>query len=235
MIRGALALFLLSACGSDPDAQPVPFRVTPERGDLLYVWIDSQGFFRDSQRVDGIAPDRRALVRVEALGLDPARRAPPDVVYLVDLSALGADGSYPVRTAPRTEFEALGRQAPVLAEGPVDPMPGRTLSDPVPQATALPGATAGPPGATAAPGPFPRVVVYGADWCGPCHQAEAYLRRRGIPFVHRDVDRDPGARRDMQAAMSRAGRSPGPIPVIDVGGRIIVGFDAGAIERALRG
>jgi glutaredoxin len=202
--------------------------VTRERGDLLYVWIDSQGFFRDAQKIDDIAPDRRATVRVEPLALDPARRAPPDEVYLADLSKVGPDGSYAVRTAPRAEFDAMGRQAPTtVAVGPdsAAPAPPAPTAPPVaPPSTTAPAA---PPSATAP------VVIYGAEWCGACHQAQAFLRSRGVPFVERDIDRDPSAVRDMQAAMARIGRPPGPIPVIEVGGQVIVGFDAGAIERAL--
>ena len=44
----------------------------------------------------------------------------------------------------------------------------------------------------------PPVIIYGAEWCGPCHQAAAYLRQRGIQFVEKDIvalqgheDRDP--------------------------------------------
>src|SRR5262245_17497443 len=104
-----LASLGLVACGSGSGEAPkIPFRVTKERGDLLYVWIDSQGAFRDAQRIDDIAVDRRAVVRVEPLGLDPSRRAPPDLVYLADLQAVGPDGSYPVHVAPRAEFEAQG-------------------------------------------------------------------------------------------------------------------------------
>ena len=237
----AVSLLVAAACGHEPAAERVPFRVTRDRGDLLYVWIDGQGFFRDAQKIDDVAPDRRGTVRVEPLGLDPSRRAPPDQVYVADLRAVGPDGSYPVRVAPRAEFDAMGRQAPVAAAGPGTA--GGAGAGPGAGVGAGPGAGTGGgtgPGAgggagagTAGPQPTARVVIYGAEWCGACHQAQAYLRRRGVPFVERDIDRDPSAVRDMQAAMARIGRRPGPIPVIEVGGQVLVGFDAGAIERAL--
>lgn len=229
--RLTLLSILAVACGQEAAAPSIPFRVTRERGDLLYVWVDAQGVFRDAQRVDDIAADRRRTVRVEPLGLDPARRAPPDLVYLVDLSAVGPDGSYPVRTAPRTEFEALGRTAPATPEVVAGTDPHTAAAPPTgPEPGTAAGTGPGPATATAG---APRVVIYGAEWCGACHQAQAYLRRRGVPFVDRDVDRDPAARRAMQAALARVGRRPGAIPVIEVGDQVLVGFDAGAIERAL--
>lgn len=78
------------------------------------------------------------------------------------------------------------------------------------------------------------VVIYGAEWCGACHEAQAFLRARGIAFVERDIERDPGAREDMQRAASAAGIPTGSIPIIDFRGTIIRGFDREALERAIR-
>lgn len=77
------------------------------------------------------------------------------------------------------------------------------------------------------------VVIYGASWCGACRSAAAFLRERGVAFVERDVEREPGAREAMQEAAEAAGVRPSGIPVIDFGGRIIQGFDRGALERAI--
>lgn len=78
------------------------------------------------------------------------------------------------------------------------------------------------------------VIVFGASWCGACRETEAYLRERGVAFVERDIERDPGAREDMQQRAARAGISPRGIPVTDFRGRIIQGFDRGALDRAIR-
>ena len=32
------------------------------------------------------------------------------------------------------------------------------------------------------------VIIYGADWCKPCHQAEDYLRSKGVRVVKKDVE-----------------------------------------------
>ncbi|GAB4210768.1 MAG: hypothetical protein OHK0013_31820 [Sandaracinaceae bacterium] len=78
------------------------------------------------------------------------------------------------------------------------------------------------------------VIVFGASWCGACRQAEAYLRERGVPFVEHDIEEDPAARQDMIRRARAAGIQPDGIPIIDVRGRVLQGFDPAAIDRALR-
>jgi glutaredoxin len=80
------------------------------------------------------------------------------------------------------------------------------------------------------------VVIYGADWCEPCHIAAAYLERRGIPFVEFDVDRDEAARRAMLATLESAGiAGRDTLPVIDVRGTVMTGFNPCVVEAAWAG
>jgi glutaredoxin len=77
------------------------------------------------------------------------------------------------------------------------------------------------------------IIVFGASWCGACRQAEGHLRARGVAFEERDIETDPGARQDMIRRARAAGITPNGIPVIDIRGRVLQGFDAQAIDRAL--
>jgi glutaredoxin len=79
------------------------------------------------------------------------------------------------------------------------------------------------------------VIVYGASWCGACHEAVAYLKRRRVPVVEKDIEQDPAAEREMQTKLARAGIHGGSIPVIDVKGKILIGFEPHALEAAVRG
>jgi glutaredoxin len=79
------------------------------------------------------------------------------------------------------------------------------------------------------------VIVYGASWCGACHQAVAYLKRRKVPFVEKDIEQDPAAENEMRSKLARAGVHGGSIPVIDVKGKILVGFEPNALEAAVVG
>ncbi|HWL84840.1 MAG TPA: glutaredoxin domain-containing protein, partial [Polyangiaceae bacterium] len=77
------------------------------------------------------------------------------------------------------------------------------------------------------------VIIYGAEWCGACHQAAAYLRAKGIPYVEKDIEADHGAAREMQTKLAKAGLNGGSIPVLDVRGKVMVGFNPHVVDEAL--
>ncbi len=74
----------------------------------------------------------------------------------------------------------------------------------------------------------PRVIVFSTPTCGFCNQAKSYFRQKGIKFTDIDVTRDQAAARDMVRRSGQMG-----VPVIDIGGRIIVGFDRPKINQLL--
>ena len=219
-IAVALALHLLG-CAEDGDhlaeiaaeGEPVepPFEVRGEAEGLLLVWFDEEGLHTASRRSD-IPEEHRSAVRVDDLELAPEERLDPELVYVADLRRPAAGGSYAVRRMRRAAFDAqveraAHREAEVARVAPVEPPSGGAASS--------------------------DVVIYGASWCGACRAAAAFFRERGIEFVERDVEREPGAREAMQRAARAAGVSPSGIPVIDFRGRVIQGFDRGALERAI--
>jgi glutaredoxin-like YruB-family protein len=74
----------------------------------------------------------------------------------------------------------------------------------------------------------PRVILFTTPSCSYCRTAKSYLRQRGIQFKDVDVSRDAAAARDMV----RRSRQQG-VPVIDIGGKIVVGFDRPKIDKLL--
>ncbi len=76
--------------------------------------------------------------------------------------------------------------------------------------------------------PQPRVIVFSTPSCTFCNITKKYFREKGIRFRDVDVSRDPAAARDM---IRRSGQQG--VPVIDIGGRIVVGFDRAKIDRYL--
>jgi len=58
--------------------------------------------------------------------------------------------------------------------------------------------------------------------------AKKYLREQGIRFKDVDVSRDQAAARDM---VKRSGQQG--VPVLDIGGKIVVGFDRPKIDKYL--
>jgi len=76
--------------------------------------------------------------------------------------------------------------------------------------------------------PQPKVIIFTTPTCSFCNAAKRYFRERGIKFRDVDVSRDPAAARDM---VRRSGQSG--VPVIDIGGKIVVGFDRVKIDQYL--
>ena len=72
------------------------------------------------------------------------------------------------------------------------------------------------------------ITVYSATWCGFCHAAKAYFDKLGIKYTDKDVESDP---QYMMEAVTKSGQRG--IPVIDIDGKIIIGFDRPAIDSAL--
>jgi glutaredoxin 3 len=73
------------------------------------------------------------------------------------------------------------------------------------------------------------VTIYTTPSCGFCTKAKTYFRSHHIPFTEHDVARDQRRAEEMVRKSGQMG-----VPVIDIHGRIIVGFNQPEIERALR-
>jgi glutaredoxin 3 len=72
------------------------------------------------------------------------------------------------------------------------------------------------------------VVVYSTPTCPYCHQVKRYLSERGVPYVDKDVASDLQARDEMVKKSGQLG-----VPVIEVGGSLIIGFNRPRLEEAL--
>ncbi|MCC6337131.1 MAG: NrdH-redoxin [Myxococcales bacterium] len=77
------------------------------------------------------------------------------------------------------------------------------------------------------------VVLYATSWCGYCRQAREYFKKKGVKYVEKDLEKDEGAAEELATKASAAGVRPQGVPVIDVKGKLILGFDRPALEEAL--
>ena len=81
---------------------------------------------------------------------------------------------------------------------------------------------------TAPPGP-PTVTIYTMSTCPYCRSAMRYMDKIGQPYTNRDVERDPDAYEDyLDKTGGRAG-----VPVIDVDGKILQGWDRDRLDALL--
>jgi glutaredoxin len=137
---------------------------------------------------------------------------------VADLRNAGPGGNYPVRIMKRADFEALA-VARRQENGP-------TLASASPDKVAAADA-----GAVASA--RPAAIIYGASWCGACHQAAAYLKQKKVPYVEKDIEADNGAAAEMQGKLAKIGQRGGSIPVLDIRGRVMVGFNPHEVDDAL--
>ena len=72
------------------------------------------------------------------------------------------------------------------------------------------------------------VKVYSTEHCPWCHRAKEYLKEKGIAFEDIRVDEDQKAAEEMVEKSGQMG-----VPVLDINGEIIVGFNKPAIDAAL--
>ncbi|WP_283181577.1 glutaredoxin family protein [Pseudomonas svalbardensis] len=72
------------------------------------------------------------------------------------------------------------------------------------------------------------VVLYATEWCGYCKLTQRFLDQKGIPYKEFDIEKDATARKAYEAL------GGGGIPIIDVNGTLIRGYDPDAILAALK-
>jgi glutaredoxin len=230
LLAGLLACAFVTGCKHKSDATTEAAADVPVVNDktegLQLTWIDEKGEFHIEQRVADVPEAGRQAVRVRLL--DPSKDVPTDDrLFLADLRQPGPDGNYPVRSAPRAEFENLAvTRRSKSGTATLEPKAAASVAS-APSA----GKSAGSNGSDLVD--RPAVIIYGASWCGPCHQAAAYLKKRGVEFVEHDIEQDSSAAHEMHAKLAKAGMRGGSIPVLDVRGKIMVGFDQRAVDQAL--
>lgn len=209
-------------------ASPVaaPIELTDATANVILTWIDDEGDFHVVENVAEVPEANRAQVRVVITTQDPGSA---QTVYVADLRTKDGQGRYPVVTMDRLQWNELGaakRKVRMEALAPsVAPQAPETGND----------GSLGSGDVNPGDGRI-RAVVYGADWCKPCHDAEALLKKLGVEVVKKDIEESRAAQAEMQQKLAKAGRAGASIPVIDVNGQLFVGFEprtlTAAVERA---
>ena len=193
---------------------------------LLFTYVEPKGSFATTDKADDIPQNARRLVRV----VDPARPSGDQQngtqVYVVDLGELLGSGKATARGLSREAFEtgALAQLPPgesSLMAGPHGP----PLAD-APIGGGVDGGALGAVGSAV-------VILYGTPWCGACKAAKQYLAGKHIPYAYKDIESDPAAARELQAKASKMGIPTDRVPILDVRGRLLLGFDRARLDAML--
>jgi glutaredoxin-like YruB-family protein len=73
------------------------------------------------------------------------------------------------------------------------------------------------------------VTVYTTPSCSFCTKVKKYLKENRITFKEHNIQKDQRKAEEMVKKSGQMG-----VPVLDVHGKIIVGFDVPKIEKALK-
>ncbi len=187
--------------------------VDDQRDDLVLTWFASGGA-QTGTSVSDIPAEHRKEVRVQDPTIPP-EEAVPSLVFIADLTKPGPGGRYKVAAVSRELYNGKRRAAAEAAR------------------------TAGTPGIGDVPpirfGPDgkPQLIMYATTTCPVCVGARRWLLDEGIPYTEKDVGRDRSAAAELAQKGKAQGVPTGGVPVFDIGGRLVPGFDKSIIRKLL--
>ena len=73
------------------------------------------------------------------------------------------------------------------------------------------------------------IIIYTTPTCVYCKMAKEYFKERGVDYAEKDVAVDEQARDEMIQKSGQMG-----VPVIDIDGSIVVGFDKSKLQELIR-
>jgi len=222
-----LAVACLGAIGCKKEVPATPQVAAPtasaevsKDGGWLFTYATPEGAFVTADTADTVPEVSRGVVRA----IDPKAPTNPNGdndVLVVDVAKLLAQGKVPGKRVGRDLFEtqALALLPPgdssILSDHPNDADAGAAG-----EGNNLNGRKAA-------------VIVYGTSWCGACRTARQYFLAHNVPFLDKDVEKDPAAADELQKKAARFGVSTDRVPILDVRGRLLIGFDPKRVQALL--
>lgn len=214
----------MAAWGCTPEKPPAPdlppagevpgpaasATLKPGETPAVLTFAGERGAFSDSSKIEDVPEASRGMVRVSLVG---GEAPPAGQVWVTNLRKPQPDGSFVLSTVPRDQFEELA-----LGQGLASKIELPEGLEPPEQVPALGDG---------------EIIVYKTDWCGVCKKLEAYLQRKGVKYQAKDIEKDPKAAAELQAKAQAKGIPMGSVPVVDMAGELMVGFDRAKLEKRL--
>lgn len=76
----------------------------------------------------------------------------------------------------------------------------------------------------------PKIIIYRTSWCAFCHTEMQWLDKLGIEYEAKDIEEDKAAYDEL---MGKIGGNFRGVPVTDVAGDIVLGFDRPKLQAAM--
>ena len=75
------------------------------------------------------------------------------------------------------------------------------------------------------------VIVYSTSWCAFCKTEMQYLDKLGVAYEKKNIEEDQAAHDEL---MEKIGGNFQGVPVTDIAGDIVLGFDRPKIDATLK-
>lgn len=76
-----------------------------------------------------------------------------------------------------------------------------------------------------------QITIYSTPWCAFCKTEKQYLDKLGIAYVEKDIEADKAAYEEL---MAKNGGNFQGVPVTDIAGEIVLGFDRAKIDATIK-
>ncbi len=76
------------------------------------------------------------------------------------------------------------------------------------------------------------VTIYSTQTCTYCKMAKEFFKEKGINYTEVDLGADAVKREEMRAKMESVGQGLS-VPIIDIGGKLVLGFDRNTLATEL--
>lgn len=76
-----------------------------------------------------------------------------------------------------------------------------------------------------------QITVYSTTWCAFCHTEMQWLDKLGFSYVAKDIEADKEAYEEL---MAKLGGNFQGVPVTDIAGDVVLGFDRPKIQEAIK-
>jgi glutaredoxin len=186
-----------------PPALP---KVTASGKNLLFSWFEGTKA-KTATDITKIPDKNRKEVRVQDLSVPPDKRN-PDWIFIADLTKPEKNGTFKVKAIKRDLYEASRHPKTNLKDNRPLKSERQNLQN-------------------------SKVVLYATTHCPYCHKARRWLLEQKIPFTEKDVEKDREAALHLAMLEKAQGIPSGGVPMIEVNGKLIPGFDPSAVLEAL--
>jgi len=74
------------------------------------------------------------------------------------------------------------------------------------------------------------VTVYSTTWCAFCKTEKQWLDKLGVKYISKNIEEDEDANKEL---LEKLGGTFQGVPVTDIAGEMILGFDRPKLQKAL--